>query len=114
MLRALVPDVDRYFVMKAERNARLDLARMAVAAARYRVEHGAWPTEPPLALVDPFAGKPIRYEVKGDSLRIWSVGRNLKDDGGVSARMPIEGDIVWELPLPPRPTTRPTTHPEHQ
>ena len=89
----------------------LDIARTAVAAVQHRAEHGRWPEEPPLALVDPFTGTPMRYEVEGDTLRIWSVGRNLKDDGGVSARRPIEGDIVFELPLPPRPTTRPTSRP---
>lgn len=33
--------------------------------------------------VDPMDGKPVRYIRKGDGFKIWSIGKDLVDDGGV-------------------------------
>ncbi len=47
---------------------------------------------------DPFSGKPFRYQKKDDRWRFWSVGPNLKDDGGVfdeSKRFGNPDDIVF-------------------
>jgi len=60
------------------------------ALARYRAKHGRYPEAldelRPLMLtggIDPFADKPLNYRLEDDgSFTIWSVGRNLVDDGG--------------------------------
>jgi hypothetical protein len=91
------PAITSIFELYAELNAELDIARAAIAAERYRLVHGKWPEKPPIELIDPFSGKSLRYEVKGEKLRVWSVGPNLVDDNGK-----IDGqrqdDICWELP----------------
>lgn len=67
-------------------------AQVACALERYRLVHGAHP-ETLDALVPRFAerlphdivgGKPLRYQRKGDTFRLYSVGWNELDDGGVS------------------------------
>ena len=62
----------------------------ALAAERYRLEHGKWPTKledvSPAFLqkvpVDPFDEKPIRYTIWSDGIKVWCVGENQSDDGG--------------------------------
>ena len=62
----------------------------ALAAERYRLEHGTWPTtweqvSPkylPARLLDPFTGKPLFLKTHPDGLVIYSVGYNGIDDGG--------------------------------
>jgi hypothetical protein len=46
---------------------------------------------------DPFTGKPFKYELREDgrAFIVYSVGDNLKDDGGVEKR-PEKDDISWE------------------
>jgi hypothetical protein len=50
---------------------------------------------------DPFTGKPFRYELRDDgrAFIVYSVGSNLKDDGGVERdyeKAPKSDDIPWE------------------
>lgn len=42
--------------------------------------------------VDPFTGEPFRYVPGQDGFRLYSVGGNLKDDGGEEK---AHADIVW-------------------
>ena len=62
----------------------------ALAAERYRREHGAWPQSLDLLSPDliasvpndPFTGDPLIYRRLPDSVVIYSVGLDGKDDGG--------------------------------
>lgn len=62
----------------------------ALAAQRWRLEHGAWPVSwAELVLgyldaepVDPFTGKALMIKVEGDVLTVYSVGHDLTDNGG--------------------------------
>jgi len=47
---------------------------------------------------DPFTGKPFRYQLREDgaSFIVYSVGENLKDDGGVKDPAAQKDDISWE------------------
>jgi ABC-type transport system involved in multi-copper enzyme maturation permease subunit len=66
----------------------------ALAAERYRRDRGRWPeklaTLVPAYLTkvptDPFTGKPLLYRILPDGAVIYSVGRDLADDGGKLAR----------------------------
>jgi hypothetical protein len=57
--------------------------------------------------IDPFSGKDFRYKTKKDDWILYSIGENLKDDGG-SGQMPqkltgsnADKDIVfWSKPIP--------------
>lgn len=66
------------------RLARAGSVNLAVDAAR--------------SAVDPFSDRPYRFEHARGRLRIWSVGRDGHDDGGVTARPGSywEGDLVLE------------------
>lgn len=62
----------------------------ALAAERFRLENGDWPTKweqlapkyVPSVLLDPFTGKPLFLKALPDGLVIYSVGYNGNDDGG--------------------------------
>lgn len=85
---------------------------VVLAAERYRLDHGAWPTvweqlTPmylPTALLDPFTGKPLILKQLVDGLMIYSVGYNRTDDGGKI--FPVDkqyyGDIGYRLWNPER------------
>jgi len=100
---------------------RLDEVRMACGLERYRLAHGVYPktldalVPANLAAVprDPVTGEPYHYSLRPDgTFLLYSVGWNLKDDGGVevySLTNPAPGDSVarhgdWVWPtlrLPP-------------
>ncbi len=63
----------------------------ALAAERYRLKHGDWPTSIddlvkekllPNVLEDPYDGKPLRFRRMENELRVYSIGGNLADDQG--------------------------------
>jgi hypothetical protein len=81
-----------------------DCAAAGVAVARYRLAHGAWPERLDqlvpelLAQVpsDPFDGAPLRYKTAAAGARIYSVGPNLRDDGG-AAESENAGDVTFNV-----------------
>ncbi|MAE60773.1 MAG: hypothetical protein CMJ49_05380 [Planctomycetaceae bacterium] len=91
--------------------ARHDVARLAVAAARYRADHGVYPEKLPALtpdyintiLVDPFDDKPLKVTVTDEHVVIYSVGVNMMDEEG-TAPEPDDplcregGDIAIRLP----------------
>jgi hypothetical protein len=90
----------------------LDQVALACALERFRLARGGYPAplseltpafiaRVPLDIVD---GQPLRYERVGQTYILYSVGWNLKDDGGVFAFGPggdqdpnhmFEGDWPW-------------------
>ena len=84
----------------------LDLAVIACALERYRLEKGRYPenlealTPGYLAIppVDVLEGQPLRYTPKGkDAFQLYSLGWNLTDEGGLSSpkESAEQGDWVW-------------------
>jgi hypothetical protein len=72
--------------------AELHVVRTAVALERFRMAKGVYPAaltelKPAYlaeALLDPYTGEPFRYERSADGrFRLWSLGINRRDDGGV-------------------------------
>jgi len=67
-----------------------DLERVAVALAAYHAEKGRWPAKltelrPSLLKeipLDRFSGKPLIYKPREDGYLLYSVGMNMRDDGG--------------------------------
>lgn len=75
------PDAER------RRQAQAAKTRGLLAALRFRAENGRFPTslaEAGVELTDPFDGQSLRYRVEGDGVRVWSIGRDRIDDGGVA------------------------------
>lgn len=83
------------------------ILRTDVALYRYKKMHGAFPTTldslTPALLradspIDPFTGNLLRYRQlrKGQEFRLYSIGVNGRDDGGMPGSQPIapSGDIV--------------------
>jgi len=89
---------------QARHEAQLDLMQMGLVLEQYQADHGSYPDTldaiaPRLEWslpVDPFSGEQYHYRRTGDSFRLYSVGRNLTDDGGiVDTRSTSLGDLLW-------------------
>ncbi len=80
----VMPSFEKPFQLFAEAHALRECAIVAIAATRYRLEHHEYPDRSPIPLpLDPFDGQRLRYHKNADgSLTIYSVGKDLKDDGG--------------------------------
>ncbi|AGA30482.1 type II secretion system protein G (GspG) [Singulisphaera acidiphila DSM 18658] len=88
----------------------LRLFASALALRAYRLDHPDAPVPPTLdALVptyleavpfDPFSQGPLKFKVQGDTVQVYSVGSNGRDDGGTvsPSRNPAEGDLRLESP----------------
>jgi hypothetical protein len=102
----VVPAVRNLAEAAADTDASRQLARIAVAAASYRLKNGKYPDRIddlapkflPSVPLDPFDGQPLRLKRDGDELVLYSIGRDLKDDGGVERTGTSgKGDIVFRL-----------------
>jgi hypothetical protein len=104
ILETVFADLAR--AIEAGRTARMqeEMALAALAAGMYRAEKGAWPEtlgelvpgylkEEPvdIYLLEPGA---VRYMRSGEGIRIYSVGRNGVDEGGVFGKKGVAGDDV--------------------
>ena len=82
------------------------MEQIALALAAYRTEHHHYPAELtslspdylPAIPRDVFTGKPLHYQINSDgSAILYSVGVNMKDDGGKQSDDPTKGDLVIQL-----------------
>lgn len=105
--KTLMPALSGIFYKSSSCHAIQRIARTAIALRIYRRENGHYPETLnelvpkylPNLPVDPFDGKPLRYKRLQHGFKIWSVGENMRDDGGVEVkgvRQREKGDIVWE------------------
>lgn len=102
----LSPSYGMQSVSIARFEATRDLAKIATALKMYRLAHGRYPEilaelKPdfiPELPLDPFTGKDFIYQKKDKGFIVYSVGQDLKDNGGVTAKETRTGyyDIVWE------------------
>jgi hypothetical protein len=85
-----------------------------LAVRRFRAREGRFPRAleeldpllPAPLRIDPFSGKPFVYAPEGNSFRLYSLGRNMSDDGGDGVRLADPAasnpaslkDIVFEKP----------------
>ena len=100
----LVPAVERMKVIHCEMIAEVHVTRAGLALLRHRQAHSVFPqTLDDLGLrklTDPFTQEPLHYRVEGDGFVVYSMGEDLKDNGG-SARQPkqrTDYDLVWRFP----------------
>ena len=102
----MMPALAQCAVVAARGDARHALAYVTVAAARYRAEKGRLPETLetlvpdylPAVPRDPFDGKPLRMVTRDGRLVFYSIGQDLKDDGGT----PFDnekrtGDLTFSL-----------------
>lgn len=103
----------------AQADAGRGLARLGLAAARYRAEKGACPKTPEeltpkfIAAIppDPFDGKPLRMVTRDGAVILYSIGSDMKDDGGAPwDNQEKSGDFTFRLG-PAAPKTPPQAKP---
>jgi len=84
------------------------LTETALALRLYRSKHGRYPESLqalvpqylPQVSIDPYDGKPIKYRKLSKGFKVWSVGGNRKDEGGLKAEdWWRKGDLVLESKL---------------
>lgn len=83
--------------------AKIAIAQIGLALERYRAAKGGYPAALSdlvpefIASVpaDVFTGKPLLYRTEPGGAFIYSVGPNLKDDGGIENRDDAKDDISW-------------------
>ena len=90
--------------------AQIGLCRVVLALKAHKYEGGQYPAtledlQKTLGWTlpeDPFSGKGFVYQPKGKGFKLYSIGPNLKDDGGIGKKRGArawespEDDIVWE------------------
>ncbi|MFM2294246.1 MAG: hypothetical protein RLZZ350_659, partial [Verrucomicrobiota bacterium] len=125
--RLIMPALGKVDIKTARNQSYVDFARVACALERHRLAHGSYP-----AALDALApkfiaqlphdvinGEPLHYRREGDGYKLWSVGWNEKDDGGIvgvlkeekadasndftqGSKTPVidpqRGDWVWQIP----------------
>jgi hypothetical protein len=86
------------------------LAMTAVALEQFRAASGKYPATLneltpnylDAAPADPFDGQPLRYRLQGAGYLLYSIGQDLKDDGGKRMHgTEFLGDIVFSVTTPP-------------
>ena len=111
-----LPSLARSMEKTLRAQATASLGMTACALERHRLAHGRYPESlnqlVPAYLdsipLDPLNNEPLHYRATGDGwFELWSVGRNLKDDGGVFVRQLKDStgeggelDYPWPSPKP--------------
>jgi len=107
LVSLLLPGFGRTAELTAQTDAQHRLAILGVAMWRYRLHHGAFPDQLdllapefiPAVPIDPFTGKSMTlHRTAGGKVVIYSLGPDLKDDGGNPwDRRARKGDVVLVL-----------------
>ncbi len=100
---SIFPPMSRILAQRAATETEVALARTVLALKAYKNDHGDYP-ESLEALrqalawdvpLDPCSGRDLRYARRDEGFLLYSLGPNLKDDGGVAAPDGQEQDILW-------------------
>ena len=102
----ITPPLKPYSLSITKQLTRNDIFRWGLAINAYADEHGQLPASLDVLVpdhldsvpVDPFdpGGGSYRYAIEGESFRLWSVGSNESDEGGLYVVDDSdEGDIVF-------------------
>jgi hypothetical protein len=89
-LNRVPPGCWRWRMELARMDTRLRVLQIRAAIAFYQRQHGKLPATLdalcpqflPNVPLDPFSGRPLRYSITKEGWMVWSVGSDLKDDGG--------------------------------
>ncbi len=101
LTKVLAPALARACEAQARHEVMLDLAQLGLLIEQYKARNDLFPgalddiaSELGGSLpVDPYTGGRYHYRPSADTFLLYSVGRNLRDDGGKHDFM--GGDIVW-------------------
>lgn len=105
----LVPAVNTAYIMDTECQTSLNACECLIAVAKYRVVNGKLPDSLELAIPgierstipqDMFSNEPLRVKRSNRGFTLYSIGSDLKDDGGqfnVGDRSGLDGDYLYSL-----------------
>lgn len=107
---SLRPAYSRLRALADSGQAKVNGSRIFLALLAYRNQFNQYPESlvelnvkfgSHLLLLDPMSGKRFVYKLQDKGFLLYSIGPNLKDDGGVpvkdKAKQFEEGDIVWKM-----------------
>jgi hypothetical protein len=92
--RIMLPALGKAMQRDGDHTARIRTAQTAIAIERYRRAHNGdlpadldqlVPTYLPSLPCDPFDGKPLRFKRRDSGYVVYSIGSDLRDDGGAEA-----------------------------
>ena len=104
-----MPALQAFFGAEARQRAGLAGNQCLIAVRRYVLTHNSLPPNLKTATqeagldavpIDPFCGEPMRYKVINGKPVVYSVGQDLKDDGGareVLTNKRLTGDILYQI-----------------
>ncbi len=103
MTAILMPVFTRSIAKRDVITAEVGLAQAALALKAYKNKKASYPDSldelrqviPWELREDPFSGEDLIYQREGEGFLIYSIGPNLKDDGGIVSEGWEEGDIIW-------------------
>jgi len=111
----LAPASSRIQSIHCRMTADVRITRAGLALLRYQAAHGDFPSTLDAlnmdGLTDPFTQAPLHYHAEGEGFLLYSVGEDLKDNGGTprqerrdpdprKRRHAEEYDIFWRFPAP--------------
>jgi hypothetical protein len=93
-------DFARQCRMATDLTIQIHQALLACDLEIHRLEHGSYPSSladfPGASKIDPLTREPFRYRLEGPQPVIYSVGTDLKDDGGLPWQKGKPSlDVVW-------------------
>lgn len=107
LAKIVTPRGSDLFAAASRAEAQYQVLRLAVALMIYDKMHGCFPVRLdqlapeiiPRTPSDPFSGKAYVYRREGKGFVVYSLDRNMKDDGGVSSRDvgKDKGDLVFKF-----------------
>lgn len=109
ILRNTGAEITRVRILMSQEEVLYNLTDIGLALREYQLTKGAYPQKLSDLVPgyfkelpkDPFNGKDYIYKPVKDGFKLYSVGQNFRDDGGVEPkRFSKNGDIVLEVPLP--------------
>jgi hypothetical protein len=106
LTHTLSPAVGRIKEIHCRMAAEVRITRTGLALLRYRDRHDGFPAALDALglrdITDPFTGKPLLYRLEDKGFVLYSVGEDLKDNGGSpkQRRQQTDFDIVWHFPGP--------------
>lgn len=91
------PSLDGTALALASHHARQNLSATTIRLLQDRLRSGSFPSALPNygpLSIDPFDGKPLRYRHEGTGFVLYSIDRDLEDNGGRKKKGNMKGDIV--------------------
>ena len=102
----ILPAIDAFTEAMGRAAAQSELIKVAVIAQQFRLSTGRFPRDltqlegeaMKSAPLDPFDGKLLRWNSENDSITVYSIGKDLKDDGGTG---PMTPDLSIRIQMAP-------------